>query len=107
MHGHCAIYLIVAGRSATVNGQASHVLTVAGCSATVGTVAKNFGKRDEKRFPESRGGAAAKAAASGVTSCPSLLNMQLLSMSTVLGVATWKLVLCKKGRCMGNGKANL
>uniref|UniRef100_A0A6N2NKZ2 Uncharacterized protein n=1 Tax=Salix viminalis TaxID=40686 RepID=A0A6N2NKZ2_SALVM len=51
-------------RSATVNGQASHVLTVAGRSAT-------FGKRDEKRFPESRGGAAAKAAASGVTSCPS------------------------------------
>lgn len=43
MHGHCAIDLIVAGRSATVNGQASHVLTVAGRYATVGTVAKNVG----------------------------------------------------------------
>ena len=43
MHGHCAIDLIVAGLSAAVNGQASHVLTVAGRSATVGTVAKNVG----------------------------------------------------------------
>ncbi|KAG6757982.1 hypothetical protein POTOM_038313 [Populus tomentosa] len=75
MHGHCAT-----------------VLTLAGRSATIGTVVENvgvFGKCDEKWFPESRCGAA-EAAASGVIACPSLLNMQMLSMSIVLGVTTWK-----------------
>jgi hypothetical protein len=50
MHGHFATFLVVAGRSATVNGQgatlggqAARVLIVAGRSATIGTVAEKDG----------------------------------------------------------------
>ena len=50
MHGHSATFLVVAGRSATVNGQAAtlggqaaRVLIVAGRSATIGNVAEKDG----------------------------------------------------------------
>jgi hypothetical protein len=43
MHGHCATVLVVAWCSATVTGQAAHVLIVAGRSATIGTVVENVG----------------------------------------------------------------
>ncbi|KAJ6689904.1 hypothetical protein OIU85_006220 [Salix viminalis] len=65
MHGHSATFLVVAGRSATVNGQAAtlggqaaRVLIVAGRSATIGNVAEKdgaFGKWVDKWFPESSG----------------------------------------------------
>ncbi|KAL3581905.1 hypothetical protein D5086_016237 [Populus alba] len=81
MHGHFATFLVVAGRSATVNGQAATlggqaagVLIVAGRSATIGTVAEKDGVVIN----------ILSAAASGVTVCPSESRIGFLSLVSLL-----------------------